>query len=253
MNYSVFASGVIGYKNRLKSKKSQDYMEYKVFDKGTICALADGHSTEFFKYSYEGAKFACKSMISVLEKYLEKMQDLENDLEKNIIQKIIYNEWKDMVEKHYYTLNPVVFKTEYIKYGTTLIGVLISDEKIVYIKLGDGNILVKKENKYTKVIDTKKNRTVDSMGKENAHEKMMYFVDNIGTNKINNIVIFTDGYENGFYSEKEMFEDLDKTIVKYNKNIFSRMNLYKNYKKHLNFISDKRSKDDISIIFLNKK
>ena len=41
-----------------------------------------------------------------------------------------------------------VFKIEYIKYSTTLLSVLITDSFILYLKLGDGDIVLKSKDEY---------------------------------------------------------------------------------------------------------
>ena len=66
MKFNIFEKSVIGYKNLVKGYQSQDYIDYKEEDKYIICSVADGHSTDFFKYSLYGAKFACKASIDVL-------------------------------------------------------------------------------------------------------------------------------------------------------------------------------------------
>ena len=51
MNYDIFTCSVVGYKNILKEGKSQDYIDYKLYNNGVICTVADGHSTSYFEYS----------------------------------------------------------------------------------------------------------------------------------------------------------------------------------------------------------
>ena len=68
---------------------------------------------------------------------------------------------------------------------------------------------------------------------------------------IRNIIIYSDGYENSFISYKSMVNEIDNTLIKYNKNIFSKMKLEKNYDKYLSSLSENGSLDDISIIFVN--
>ena len=36
MNYDVFKCSVVGYKNILKKGKSQDYIDYKIYNEGVI-------------------------------------------------------------------------------------------------------------------------------------------------------------------------------------------------------------------------
>lgn len=254
MEYKILKDSVIGYKNRLKNKKSQDYVDYKIIDDGVIGTIADGHSTDFFSYSDEGAKLACKAAMDVLENYQTNINELKKELEEYIIQKLICDRWKLLVDKHYKTINPVVYKTEYIKYSTTLLVALIRNTFRLYLKIGDGSIIDKKGNEFTRIINNKNSFIVDSIGRENSYEKIYYHLEEVNDdNELDCIILFSDGYENGFYSDEELFNSLQETILKYNKSVFSRIFLYNNYKKYLNKISETRSYDDISILFINLK
>ncbi|MGL6104761.1 protein phosphatase 2C domain-containing protein [Romboutsia sp.] len=243
---------IIGYKNVIRNSKSQDYVDYKNVNNKLICAVADGHSTDFFEYSDEGARFACMASIDIIEKYIDRTQkEWEKLLSDKTIQKLIYEKWMSLVNEHYKENNPVVFKTEYIKYSTTLLSCCITDSFIISIKLGDGNIVIKEEEGYKKIINSKTEKVVHSLGRANAYENMKYTVSDI--NKLgenSNIILFTDGYENSFIEEAELFKSLDKTISKYKKSIFSRMWLCNKYEDYLNKLSKNISHDDISIIFI---
>ena len=169
MNYDVFKCSVVGYKNILKKGKSQDYIDYKIYNEGVICTVADGHSTSYFEYSDKGSELACKAGIEVLEKYINKDKDyLENELNEFHIQKKVYERWLELVNEHFKSINPVVFKTQYIKYSTTLICVLTTDKFILFLNIGDGNIVIKNKDKYKKLIKNDNVHIVNSFGRNNA-------------------------------------------------------------------------------------
>ncbi len=90
MEFDVFYRSVVGYKNILKGKESQDYCKYKKIKGGIICSLADGHSSDFFEYSHIGSKLACDAGIYVLENYIKengyKLDNIKNDLVNSKIQ-----------------------------------------------------------------------------------------------------------------------------------------------------------------------
>ena len=71
MEFNILKYSITGYKNLIKGFRSQDYVDYKKDDKYIICSVADGHSTNFFKHSSEGAKFACKASIDILSDYFD--------------------------------------------------------------------------------------------------------------------------------------------------------------------------------------
>lgn len=250
----IFEASIVGYKNKIKRSKSQDYVDYKIIDNGVICAVADGHSTSYFKYSDIGSKFACKVAIQVLEEIPKNTELLIEKLKNGEIQKEINDRWNMLVNEHYKKTYPVVFKTEYIKYSTTLIAALISDSFRLYLKIGDGGVVENVKENFRKVLDVPQKQVVDSFGREDAYINMVY---DLRVNKKeetpNWIILFTDGYENSYYSDEDIYNSLQITISKYNSNIFSKARLKNNYKNYLNKLSKDMSQDDISIIFVGLK
>lgn len=255
MNFSVFSRNIIGYKNEIKNKGSQDYLSYKLYDEGIICAVADGHSGEYFLFSDRGAQFACESLIEVMEKYIYKEKDkyfIEKLLEKRVIQYEICSKWRKKVSKHYEENMPRVFEKSYFRYGTTLLGLIIYKGYVLYLKLGDGDILLKRNNRYKKIFYAKNQTRVDSLPEDNAYKKIYYKIEEVNESyKDCTIVIYSDGYENSYFHIKDMIKDINEAIEKYKKNIFSRFILEKSYGKILTQLSEYGSKDDISIIFVN--
>lgn len=252
MEYDLFEADIVGYKNIKKGKESQDYIDFKIINDAIICTVADGHSTDFFEYSSDGSRLACVSAIDILEKVIGKsLDEVKNELEKNNIQKLIYDKWMNLVNEHYKNANAIVFNTEYIKYSTTLVATLITKEFRLYLKIGDGNIVVKTRDSYKKILETKNKEVVDSLGRFEAYKNFIHYIEkNDENNKLDNMILFTDGYENSFTNEKILFQSLEKTINQYNKSVFSRWMLYKNYKSDLSKLSKDTSKDDISIIYI---
>lgn len=251
MKFNIFEKSVIGYKNLVKGYKSQDYIDYKEDDKYIICSVADGHSTDFFKYSLYGAKFACKASIDVLsENFDMDMNMLKEKLINYEIQKQIDSRWRLLVEEHYKKNHPNVFKIEYIKYSTTLLSVLITDKFILYLKLGDGEIVLKSKDEYKCVINTRNDLTVDSLGRSDEYKNIMYSLQKIDEKENINIVLFTDGYSNAFENKIDLYNSIENTLQKYNKSIFSRFLLFNTYDNYLNSISKNITHDDISIVFI---
>ena len=251
MKFNIIKNSVIGYKNLIKGCNSQDYIKCKEEEGYIICCVADGHSTSFFKHSSDGAKFACKATMSVLsENFNINIENLENKLSNYEIQKEIDKKWRDLVEEHYKKNYPNVFKIEYIKYSTTLLSVLITDKFILYLKLGDGDIVFKSKDGYKSVIDTRNNLTVDSLGREGEYRHIMYSLEKIEENESISIALFTDGYSNAFKNKLDLFNSIESTLQKYNKSIFSRFMLFNTYVNYLNSISKNITHDDISIVFI---
>lgn len=251
MDYKVLKGSATGYKNIIKNKDSQDSLKYKLSKDYIICSVADGHSSDFFEYSHIGSKLACDISIDVIENEVCKnKEDLLVMLNDEIIQKHIYDKWMHAVKEDYYKTHPKVYKIEYLKYSTTLVTVAITKQYILYLKIGDGEIIVNYSEKFSKVVPTKNNNIVDSLGREDAFKNILFYVEDINDRTIDNIILFTDGYGNSFESEINIYKSLIKTINKYNSNIFSRLRLLKEYNSYLTKLSELNSKDDISIIFI---
>ncbi len=251
MNYNIFECSVVGYKNVLKNLNSQDYLDYKILDNAIICTVADGHSGEFFKYSDIGSKIACKCSIKILEELIN--MDEENILkllENETIQRRIFDQWMDLVENDYKKNKPRVYKPQYLKYSTTLVSILITDKFRLYLKIGDGEIVIKSNDMYKSIIKTKYKQIVDSLGRDDSYKNIMYHIEKSSELKVDNIILFTDGYENSFENNEKLYKSLDSTIKKYNKNVFSKELLKIEYKDYLNNLSKYESYDDISIIFI---
>lgn len=251
MKISVFSKSIIGYKNKIKNKSSQDYLKYENIDNGVICAIADGHSGEFFINSDKGSKFACEAVIRVLKKYENKdKKQMKSLIEDKSLQIEIHDIWKELVSEHMKNNLPMVFKYNYFKYGTTLLTVMIKDNYIFYLKLGDGDILIKKYNKMMKIFKPYNKSVVDCLAEEKAYDKMVCKIIDFESN-INSVIIYSDGFENSFNSYETMINEIDNTLSRYNKNIFLRSELEKNYNRYLNDLSENGSLDDISVIFIN--
>ncbi|MEW9080538.1 protein phosphatase 2C domain-containing protein [Terrisporobacter glycolicus] len=251
MKFSVFSKSVVGYKNIIKNKSSQDYLQFDYINDGLICAVADGHSGDFFTYSHLGSKFACEVAIETLKKYAdEDIGKIKTLFDNKILQKEICNGWKVLVEQDIKNRLPRAFKYNYFIYGTTLLGVMIKKDYIIYLKIGDGDIIIKQDDNFKKVLPSYNKNIVDCLAEDKAYDKMIYKVV-INEININNIIIYSDGFENSFSSYKSMLNNIDSTLIMYNKNIFSKTKLEKNYHKELSDLSKSGSLDDISIIFVN--
>ena len=171
-------------------------------------------------------------------------------MKKKVIQKEICDKWKLLVGNDMRENMSKAYKYDYFKYGTTLLAVLIKDNYILCLKLGDGDILLKKNQEVIKVLPNYKKNIVDCMAEENSFEKIIYKIEK-NQNNISDIIIFSDGFENSFVNFDSMIKDINKTILKYNKTIFSRYILENKYDKYLRKLSDNNSFDDISIVFVN--
>lgn len=114
-----------------------------------IVAVADGHGSEKHFRSHIGAGLATRVAIEVLREFAE---HLPADSDMDRLPAAIERGWKRAVDDHL-TANPLreggeeptapigEDPTRYIAYGTTLLSALVTGDFIVYLQLGDGDIL----------------------------------------------------------------------------------------------------------------
>lgn len=261
MKYNVFCSSVTGYKNKIKNKKSQDYLKYKKLDGGIICAIGDGHGISRCRYSDKGSEFACNACIDVLYELHKTIKNFDEEEQYKFLKKIekdkaieiaIQNAWRNYVINHYKKNIPNVYKVDYILYGTTLIGILLTDKIKIYLQIGDGNIVEYGET--INVIRYNKNNKVsgvlNSMYLEDAYRYIDLKIDFKSIEKLNSIVLFSDGFTNSFNDFDELNKSIKYALKECEKNVFTRYNLDAQYKKYLEYLTLNKSKDDISIIFV---
>ncbi len=248
MKFLVFSKSIVGYKNKIKDKSSQDYIKTEVIKDSLICAVADGHSGEFFIKSDIGSKLACEAAIDILKEY--ESQDEENIkilLKEKIIQKQICKKWRELVYDDMKNSIPLVFRNNYFKYGTTLLATMIKKDYIVSIKLGDGDILIRGDKQIKRIFPSYKKYIIDCLAQDDACDKMMYSI--IKTNQnISHVILYSDGFSNSFLSYKFMLDEINNKLIKYNQNIFYKIKMDKTYDKYLSDLSKNTSLDDISLI-----
>jgi hypothetical protein len=118
-----------------------------------IVAVADGHGSEKHFRSHIGAGLAARAAIDVLREFGERLPASgELMMVMDHLPAAIERRWKRAVDDHL-TANPLgegaegpappigEDPTRYIAYGTTLLSVLVTGDFIVYLQLGDGDIL----------------------------------------------------------------------------------------------------------------
>ena len=247
---NIFEVNVAGYKNTVRNFCSQDFSIYKKYENYIVCAIADGHSSNRFKYSHIGSKLACEAVLKVVEGYLidDNVDLLIENFKKEKIQLEIKYKWRDMVYEDFYKKNYKAYKLDYIQYGTTLSFVLLLKEYIVFFNLGDGGILIKKDENYEHVFKNNNYKIVNSLAQNRCEERMQYKILKLDENF--QIVMFSDGFINSFDSYDKFKLELDKVFKILKKNVFAGINLKNTYLKYLTKLSKYGSLDDISVIFI---
>lgn len=252
MKINIFKESIVGYKNIKRNQPSQDYCDYTKYKDVVICSVADGHSLSRFIYSDIGAKMACQSISYVIKSYIDNDCDIEDiikDFKIGVIQNKIKSTWNDLVYEHFYSIYYKAYKINYMLYGTTLTSVIMIKNYIIFFNLGDGQILIKKDDNYEFIFENNNYIIVNSMSHKMCVKRMQYKISEID-NKDIKIVVSSDGFTNSFNNYSILKEDLDNTFNALNSNVFTRYNFEKNYANYLNNLSKNISQDDISVMFL---
>ena len=191
-----------------------------------VLAISDGHGSEAHFRSNTGANFAVNAAVDVLVKFAEvshEQKDLSviaQNAQRNLPREI-HQKWLDLVaddvyqnqisreelasvetakgisRRHQATLQPVV------AYGATLLCALVTNAYILYLQLGDGDILSIDDTaaKVQRVIQKDSGLIGDettSLCSSNASREFRMVLMPLSQNCPSLIIICTDGYSNSF-------------------------------------------------------
>lgn len=206
----------------------------KISDRITILAVADGHGSEKCPRSDRGSQMAVNAFCDVVKKYLVSYGQEKNGLE-NLVTFLnregdmrfaqdICEEWQGRVKQSFYKNKEEsllgddgkpLWDKVYSLYGTTLLGMLITDSFVFSFQIGDGDINLVTSNEISPMVEPEKflgtethslskadawRKSVASLRRKNVEEGMPYLY-----------MLSTDGFVNSYASEN----DFQKTCRDY--------------------------------------
>ncbi len=197
-----------------------------------IVAVADGHGSKKCFRSNVGSEFAVEVLINNFHHHFSTntFDNLQAGFSgtKDNLAKTIHRQWMEKVRNHL-AKNPFspeeelidvkVLNNQVISYGTTLRGALITKNYIIYLQLGDGDILVVNDNEVTRPIPKDENLIANetySLCDKEADSLFRFYYQPVIGQLPDLILLSTDGYSNSFPNDNEF----QKTALDYN-------NLYK--------------------------
>ena len=284
-SWRLISGSVVGSSHKLSGKPNQDRISF--FPSGNnpvsfpiIFSLADGHGGKKYFRSEKGAEFAVETAIEVCKKQFEtiSLDSIKDKKIKEWICRDIFRNWLERVrtdirenpfsDEEKELLQPknnIITKIPQIitndndvyAYGSTLLTVIIQKSFILFLQLGDGDILVLN---YDGTIDKPIPDDDRLIGNETtslclpeAWSEFRFKVSEISLNSPFPplILLSTDGYKNSF-SEETGFEkvgsDLLSIICEHPDGINAGFDLIEdNLADWLNSASEKGSGDDISV------
>ncbi|MBC8059913.1 MAG: protein phosphatase 2C domain-containing protein, partial [Clostridiaceae bacterium] len=234
LGWKALGKSVQGASHVRNNKVCQDAIRWKKINKSIIFAIADGHGSSRSPYSDEGSQVAVQVAVETLEK-LYKNLDLKKNLS-NIkhfseeqLKKLIVRNWRGKVEKAYEVRKLKEGITEdtdnfYVKYGSTLIAILATPDFILFLQLGDGDIIVAfQDGEISYAIEKDEElvgiETTSLCSKDGwKYIKTSVYKLNSNKNALEMIMLSTDGFYNSFTDDagyKKNAEDYLKLLKKH--------------------------------------
>lgn len=243
----------------------------KLSDEITIIALADGHGSSKCPRSDRGSMIAVNSFYHIMKKYLEIYGEDEEGLSHLItflnregdvrFAQDVCEEWQARVKQSFYknkvegTTNedgsikwPLVFSL----YGTTLLGMLITDSFVFSFQIGDGDISAVTKDAVEPLVEPEKflGTETHSLSKPDAWRKAVASVHRLelDSQEPYMYMLSTDGFANSYTSDKEY----QKTCIDYLKMLqeYGIDVVQANLKKWLTETSELGCGDDITVVMV---
>lgn len=259
--------GAAHQRNGLPCQDSKKIVE--ISDDIVIIAVADGHGSEKCPRSDRGSTIAVNTFCEVMKNYLQSYGSNENDLS-NLITFLnregdmrfaqdICEEWQARVKQSYYKNKEegmldddgnIKWSSVFSLYGTTLLGMMITNTFVFSFQIGDGDInLVTKDGVFALVEPEKFLGTeTHSLSKPDAWQKAVASIRRRDGEDEESCMymLSTDGFANSYTSDVEF----QKTCSDYFGMIreHGAETVQANLKKWLTETSELGCGDDITVV-----
>jgi len=152
----VLNCSVIGASHLRSGLPCQDSSLYYIGETYTIIAVADGHGDPIHDLSKIGAELAVHSAIDILKMLADDVAVKKNVSLSRMVSddfpRLVVRRWRETVRDDFFNRTASSeddFLDEetdiYSRYGTTLIAAIITETNIMYVQIGDGDIVLLRE------------------------------------------------------------------------------------------------------------
>lgn len=228
MKRFVFGACVRGYSHVCKGTECQDSMKHLERKDGTvIMAVADGHGSRSCPYSAEGSRIATETFCDIMEQHLDAYAGEQEQFKQLLrregslrLAQTIELEWKRRVMAVHKEMDREIPMTDedepelskvYRLYGSTLLGVLITDNYVFAFQIGDGDILYADNEGIAPVVQPEKLLGVEShsLCSAEAWKKAVsaLWQRNWSEQVPLMFLLSTDGFANSFVSDEAFLKN----------------------------------------------
>ena len=272
MKRYVFGKSVKGATHERNGLPLQDNCRIEeISDKITIIAVADGHGSSKCPRSDRGSLIAVNTFCSVIKNYLLNYGK-EKDGLTNLVTFLnregdmrfaqdICEEWQARVKQSFYKNKDdsvldkegnTDWKKVYSLYGTTLLGMLITDTFVFSFQIGDGDINYITADEISPLVEPEKflGTETHSLSKPDAWRKAVASVRRreIESEEPYMYILSTDGFANSYTSD----EEYQKTCKDYLQMLqeYGAETVQANLKNWLTETSELGCGDDITVVMV---
>jgi serine/threonine protein phosphatase PrpC len=268
--FEVIGKSVCGAAHRRTGKPCQDSFRVLNTDSALVISVADGHGSAACPYSKSGSAIAvnifCKIMSEYLVRYSDDMDSLRVYLTREgdtTVAKAIDREWKRRVEKSYRRRSGAVGITERSKalpksktkrdiwrmFGTTLLGLVVTQSFLFAFQLGDGDILFIRDGEAEPIVSVEKMLGTETRSLSEAEAWMRAKTEVCPSPSQDEEFVFmltTDGFANSYRSDAlflQTAQEYFRAIREYGADAVG-----ENLPAWLNETSEKGSGDDVTVL-----
>ena len=227
MKRYVCGECVKGATHERNGKPLQDSKKIvEISDRITILAVADGHGSDKCPRSDRGSTIAVNAFYSVIRNYLLSYGQDENGMSSLVtflnregdtrFAQDVCEEWQYRVKQSFYKnkVNELVsddgkidWKSVYSLYGTTLLGMLITDAFVFSFQIGDGDIHLVTASDVSPLVEPEKflGTETHSLSKRDAWRKSVASLrrKNVEDDTPYLYMLSTDGFANSYTTDDE--------------------------------------------------
>jgi hypothetical protein len=238
-----------------------------------LMALSDGHGSEKSFRSQVGSQIAVDIALNTLQQLLNMTPPPHNlshikSIAEERIPKMITSMWRDAVQQDMATNNDAyqhglralaqhkpdaaksVSENEFLAYGATLLGILVTDSYVLFLQLGDGDLLfIDSQERIQRAFERDErliaNETLSLCLPNAWRDFQVRFLPTIDSGPPLLVMAATDGYSNSYDTENDFDQVAFFYLDEIRRTSFS--TLPQRIERFVADISQRGSGDDISI------